>query len=44
MNENDQLSVIEYTVRLASLVAPNALAMSGKTVQFIGDGPFGSVT
>lgn len=41
MNENDQLSVIEYTARLAALVAPNALAMSGKTVQFIGDGPFG---
>ena len=40
MNENDQLSVIEYTARLAALVAPNALVMSGKTVQFIGDGPF----
>ena len=28
MDENDQRSVIEYTARLASLVAPNALEMS----------------
>ena len=34
MDENDLRSVIEYTERLASLVAPNALEMSGKTVQF----------
>ncbi len=40
MDENDQRSVIEYTARLASLVAPNALEMSGKTVQFIGAEPF----
>lgn len=40
MDEKDQRSVIEYTARLASLVAPNALAMSGKTVQFIGADPF----
>ena len=40
MDENDLRSVIEYTERLASLVAPNALAMSGKTVQFIGSEPF----
>jgi hypothetical protein len=40
MDENDQRSVIEYTARLASLVAPNALKMSGKTVQFIGTNPF----
>jgi hypothetical protein len=40
MDENDLKSVIEYTERLASLVAPNALEMSGKTVQFIGTKPF----
>ena len=40
MNENDQRSVIEYTARLASQVAPNALKMSGKTIQFIGVEPF----
>ena len=40
MDENDQRSVIEYTARLASQVAPNALKMSGKTVQFIGTSPF----
>jgi len=36
MNYNDQRSVIEYTARLATLVAPNARNLSGKTMQFIG--------
>lgn len=40
MNENDQRSVIEYTARLASRVAPHALKLSGKTIQFIGAEPF----
>jgi hypothetical protein len=40
MDENDQRRVIEYTARLASLVAQNALEMSGKTVQFIVTKPF----
>ena len=40
MDENDQRSVIEYTARLASLVAPNARKLSGKTIQFIGADPF----
>jgi hypothetical protein len=42
MNEDDQRSVIEYTARLASLVAPHARKLSGKTVQFIGTNPFAS--
>jgi hypothetical protein len=40
LNDDDQRSVIEYTARLASLVAPNALKLSGKTIQFIGTEPF----
>ena len=40
MNENDLRSVIEYTARLASLVAPHAQKLSGKTIQFIGADPF----
>jgi hypothetical protein len=42
MNESDDdlRNVINYTARLASLVAPNALKLSGKTVQFIGWSPF----
>jgi len=40
IDDNDLQSVIGYTARLASLVAPNALELSGKTVQFIGTGPF----
>ena len=40
MDENDQRSVIEYMARLASLVAPHALKLSGKTIQFIGTEPF----
>ena len=40
IDDNDLQSVIGYTARLASLVAPNALQLSGKTVQFIGTGPF----
>ena len=39
-DNNNLQSVINYTARLASLVAPNALKFSGKTVQFIGTGPF----
>jgi hypothetical protein len=40
MNENDQRSVIEYTARIALLVAPHALKLRGKTIQFIGAEPF----
>ena len=39
-DDNNLQSVIDYTARLASLVAPNALELSGKTVQFIGTHPF----
>lgn len=40
MNEDVQRRFIEYMARLASLVAPHALKLSGKTIQFIGTEPF----
>lgn len=40
MDDDDQRKIIEYSARLSSTVAPNAMKLSGKTVHFIGWGPY----